>query len=290
MSFRYATTVLFLLASLLATGCGRVVFTPKGGPPQGQPIALSPQQQQQLAATQQQLQQRADALDRDNQELEALLAQSRQQEQLMRDQTLVMQQQLQATTDRLAALQSDNQQLLANNQQLQNRTQALTASASVQQPVGAEIRANNTLLKPLQSANTEGVTVRQDGDTIRVTLAGDSLFAPGSAQFQPGADQLLRSVASDLMNNYPEHRIGIEGHTDSQTGLSAQYPTPHHLSVAQATAVYEQLRQSLGAAPEQLFVIGHGANHPLVSDATAAGQAHNRRIELVVYPETTRRR
>lgn len=290
MPFRYAPTVLFMLVALVATGCGRVVFTPKGGPPQAQPIALSPQQQQQLAATQQQLQQRANALDRDNQELEALLAQSRQQEQLMRDQTVAMQQQLQATTDRLAAMQTDNQKLLADKQQLQNRTQALTASASVQQPVGAEIRANNTLLKPLQSANMAGVSVRQDGDTIRVTIAGDTLFAPGSPQFQPGADQLLRSVASDLMSNYPEHRIGIEGHTDSQTGLSAQYPTPHHLSVAQATVVYEQLRQSFGAAPEQLFVIGHGANHPLVSNATPAGQAQNRRIELVVYPETTRRR
>jgi flagellar motor protein MotB len=280
MPLRSATLAWMLLAVVMTTGCGRVVFTPKGAQAPGQPIALTPQQQTQLAMQQQQLQQRADALDRDNQELEALLAQSRQHEQLMRDQTVAMQEQLKATSDRLAALHTDNQQL-------QTRTQALTAS--VQQPVGAEIRANNTLLKPLQSANMPGVNVRQDGDTIRVTIAGDTLFAPGSAQLQPGADQLLRQVASDLMTNYPDHRIGIEGHTDNQTGMSAQYPTPHHLSVAQATTVYELLRQSLGASAEQLFVIGHGANHPQVSNATPAGQAQNRRIELVVYPETTRR-
>lgn len=280
MPLRFSTLAWMLLTVVMTTGCGRVVFTPKGAQQPGQPIALTPQQQTQLAMQQQQLQQRADALDRDNQELEALLAQSRQHEQLMRDQTVAMQEQLKATSDRLAALQTDNQQL-------QNRTQALTAS--VQQPVGAEIRANNTLLKPLQSANMPGVRVRQDGDTIRVTIAGDTLFASGSAQLQPGADQLLRQVASDLMTNYPDHRIGIEGHTDNQSGLSAQYPTPHHLSVAQATTVYELLRQSLGASAEQLFVIGHGANHPQVSNATPAGQAQNRRIELVVYPETTRR-
>ncbi|WP_442485105.1 OmpA/MotB family protein [Aeoliella sp. SH292] len=280
MSLRSATLAWMLLAVVMTTGCGRVVFTPKGAQAPGQPIALTPQQQTQLAMQQQQLQQRADALDRDNQELEALLAQSRQHEQLMRDQTVAMQEQLKATSDRLAALHTDNQQL-------QSRTQALTAS--VQQPVGAEIRANNTLLKPLQSANMPGVNVRQDGDTIRVTIAGDTLFAPGSAQLQPGADQLLRQVASDLMTNYPDHRIGIEGHTDNQSGMSAQYPSPHHLSVAQATTVYELLRQSLGASAEQLFVIGHGANHPQVSNATPAGQAQNRRIELVVYPETTRR-
>ncbi len=233
-------SAILLGALLLTAGCGRVVFTPQGGPPGPQPIALSPQQQQTLAAQQQQLQQRADALDRDNQELEALLAQSRQQMQLMRDQVVVTQDQLRATTDRLALVQADNQQL-------QNRTQALTAS--VQTPVGAEIRANNTLLRPLQVANIPGASVRQDGDTIRVTLAGDQLFLAGSAQLKPDADQTLRMVASDLLNNYPDHLIGIEGHTDNSMALGQQYPTPHHLAVAQATTVYEQLRQSLAQHP-----------------------------------------
>ena len=39
-------------------------------------------------------------------------------------------------------------------------------------------------------------------------------------------------------------------------------------------------------SPDQLFVVGHGPNHPVVSNASDAGQARNRRIELVIYPET----
>ena len=35
----------------------------------------------------------------------------------------------------------------------------------------------------------------------------------------------------------------------------------------------------------QLFLVAHGPNHPVVSNATAAGRARNRRIELVIYPE-----
>jgi outer membrane protein OmpA-like peptidoglycan-associated protein len=35
----------------------------------------------------------------------------------------------------------------------------------------------------------------------------------------------------------------------------------------------------------QLFLGAHGANHPLVSNATAAGRSRNRRVELVVYPD-----
>jgi outer membrane protein OmpA-like peptidoglycan-associated protein len=34
-----------------------------------------------------------------------------------------------------------------------------------------------------------------------------------------------------------------------------------------------------------MFVAGHGGNHPVVSNATAAGRERNRRIELVIYPE-----
>ena len=35
----------------------------------------------------------------------------------------------------------------------------------------------------------------------------------------------------------------------------------------------------------QLFLVAHGANHPLVSNATSVGRARNRRVELVVYPD-----
>jgi outer membrane protein OmpA-like peptidoglycan-associated protein len=31
--------------------------------------------------------------------------------------------------------------------------------------------------------------------------------------------------------------------------------------------------------------VAHGSNHPLVSNATPAGRARNRRVELVVYAE-----
>jgi outer membrane protein OmpA-like peptidoglycan-associated protein len=39
-----------------------------------------------------------------------------------------------------------------------------------------------------------------------------------------------------------------------------------------------------------MFVLGHGENFPLSSNATTAGQARNRRVEVVVYPETVGQR
>jgi outer membrane protein OmpA-like peptidoglycan-associated protein len=38
--------------------------------------------------------------------------------------------------------------------------------------------------------------------------------------------------------------------------------------------------------PRQLFAAAHGANHPRVANTTADGRFRNRRVEVVIYPES----
>lgn len=266
-----------LLLLTLATGCGRLVYKPNNQ--QAATAAGSPQQlaqMQQVVQQSQEYQTRAQSLDKDNQELESLLAQSRQRVQLLTDEVNATRDQLRTTTEQLLAMRDDNQQL-------KTKTTALVASA--QQRAGAEIRANNSLLKNLTLDNIPGVSVRQDGDVVRVEVAGDQIFMPGSHYLKNGADQLVQSVAAELRRNFSDQIIGIEGHTDNTPTHSQQFPSNHHLSAAQVLSVYNTLMQRGTVAAQQLFVIGHGANHPVVSNATDAGKARNRRIEFVVYPE-----
>jgi flagellar motor protein MotB len=269
-------TAAALALALPVCGCAANVAAP------GQPgaVALSPQQQQALAQQTQQYQQRVAALDRDNQEAAALLAQSRQQNQVLEEQIRATQLQLRDTTERLASAQADNDRLRSG-------TAALTASMQTRSQ--AEIRANSSLLRNLSIANMPGVSVRQDGDVVRIELPGDQLFNFGTAQFKFGADALLRSTAADLLQNYPQQIIGIEGHTDGSPPATTQFPTDQHLAVGQAMAVYDMLTRGANMPPRQLFVVGHGGSHPIVSNATEAGRARNRRVELVIYPETFRR-
>lgn len=279
------TRICLLLGLSLATGCGRVVFRPSGqsavAQNAAQPVTLTYDQQQQIAMREQELQRRADQLNRDNEELEALLAQSRQQVQLLGEQVTATQGQLRATADRLASSQT-------NNEELRRRTDELLA-ANQQSTRTIGFSPNSSALEPIQLRNLPGVDVRQDGDVIRVTLAADQVFYTDSAQLQPTGERLATSVVSQLASAYPSHMIGIEGHTDGAPISSPTHPTSHHLSVAQATSVYDAFRRA-GVPATQMFVIGHGANHPLVSNATEAGRQKNRRLELVVYPETVRRR
>ena len=276
---RTACILALALWAVVAIGCGgRFVYQPTGQA--AAPVTLSPQQQTALAQQSQQHQQRVATLDRDNQELQSLLAQARQQSQLLEEQVRATQGQLRDTTDRLASVQADNDLL-------RNRTMALASSVQTRNQV--EIRANNSLLRNLTTANMPGINVRQDGDVIRIELPGDQLFNFGSAQLKLGADGLLRAIAADLSQNYPQQIIGIEGHTDGSPAPAPQYPTDQHLAVGQAMAVYEGLTRAGGLPPRQLFVVGHGGSHPVVSNGTEAGRARNRRVEIVVYPETMRR-
>ena len=57
------------------------------------------------------------------------------------------------------------------------------------------------------------------------------------------------------------------------------------LSIARAAAVFDYLTTRGHMRTQQLFVVGHGSNHPVVSNASMQGKARNRRVELVVYPD-----
>ena len=273
-----ARTAALALVAFIVAGCNQ-----QNAPSpyaQQAPVTISPQQQIAMTQQTQQYQQRAAALDRDNQELQSMLAQSRQQSQVLQDQIAATQTQLRDTTDRLASMQNETEQL-------RGRTTAMAAGLQVRN--SAEIRANNTLLKSMTITNMPGINVRQDGDVIRIELPSDQLFNFGTSQLKLGADALIKTIASDLSQNYPQQLIGIEGHTDGSPMTSPQYPTDQHLAVAQAMAVYDALTRGGGIQARQLFVVGHGGSHPVVSNGTDAGRARNRRVEIVIYPETMRR-
>jgi len=271
MNVSRATLAIGLAWVACLSGCGRLVYKPT--PPS---TAATQHQMQVVALQSQEYQTRAQSLDKDNQELETLLAQSRQQVQLLTDEVTATREQLRTTTEQLLATREDNTQL-------KSKTSALVAST--RQRAGAEIRANNSLLKNLTLGDIPGVSVRQDGDVVRVEISGDQIFMLGSNYLKNGADQLLQSVAAELRRNFPDQIIGIEGHTDDSPTHSQQFPSNHHLSAAQALAVYNVLIQKAVVPAQQLFVIGHGANHPVVSNATESGKTRNRRAEFVIYPE-----
>jgi flagellar motor protein MotB len=157
--------------------------------------------------------------------------------------------------------------------------------ASTRRGGGASITANRSLRQNLPAVNIPDVNVRADGEVVRIDVPADKLFPSGTAQLTPGAADLIDRVAAEVARAYPEQLVGVEGHTDNRAVQAAGWTSRHQLSLAQAVVVFNRLTATGRLKTEQLVVAGHGANHPIFSNAHPDGQARNRRIELVVYPD-----
>ncbi len=271
--FALAQWLVALTLPLLA-GCAENPLVLKG--------QLDKSQQQQLASARQkdELQTRASSLDRDNQELVTRLTQEQQRAKVLEDQVSVLREQLSGTAAQLARLREDKKSG-------EQKVQALTAS--LQRQGGTTITPNNSLLQALPVINLPDVYARRDGDVIRVELPSYRLFEAGNARLLPGAQQTITAAATEVLRTYPDQIIGIEGHTDSDPMRNSAWRNQHHLSLGQALAVYDVLLTQVRVPAQQLFVAGHGANHPLYSNATTPGKQRNARVELVIYPDTVRK-
>lgn len=238
---------------------------------QGQMTKMQ-EQQAALARQNEERQTRLSALDRANQESESLLAQSRQQNRVLEDQLTAVREQLRGATAQLADAQSQKQSR-------EKQVQALTAS--MQRRGGVSITPNSSLLQTLPSVTG----ARRDGDVIRVPLSSGQLFESANARLRAGAADVIVGAANEILRSYPNQILGIEGHTDSDPVAGSQWRNNHELSMARAMAVYDVLVSRTAYKPDQLFVVGHGANHPIASNGSTEGKQLNRRVELVVYPE-----
>ncbi len=238
-------------------------------------------QRQQLALARQmeEYQSRAGSLDRDNQQLQSLLARAGQQSKVGDDHVATLQKQLSDLTTQLARLREEK---AASEKQVQ------TLTASLQRQGGVSITPNNSYLKDLPAASLPGVLVRRDGDVVRIELPADQLFDPGTARLKSGAQALITAVAAEVGRTYPDQMIGVEGFTSSDPVPYGPWRNHSQLSVSWAAAVHDVLVTQTRLRPDQLFISGHGANHPILSNGMAAGKQRNQRVELVVYPERRR--
>ncbi|MBC8084221.1 MAG: OmpA family protein [Hymenobacter sp.] len=100
-------------------------------------------------------------------------------------------------------------------------------------------------------------------------------FDTDQATIRPESEPTLAEVVTLLRQN-PALRLAVQGHTDNAG-------TPAHnqqLSEGRAAAVVASLTGA-GIAAGRLEAAGFGQSKPVADNATEAGKAQNRRVELV---------
>ncbi len=100
-------------------------------------------------------------------------------------------------------------------------------------------------------------------------------FDVDKATIRPESQPVIDHVSQMLKDN-PDLNLTVAGHTDS-SGTWAHNKT---LSENRAKAVLQAL-VSKGIAADRLASVGYGQDKPVADNATEAGKAKNRRVELI---------
>lgn len=122
-------------------------------------------------------------------------------------------------------------------------------------------------------AGSDAANIQRTQDVLTATFKSDVFFDLDSSTLKPGAYSEIDRV-SNVLNNYPQTTIRVEGHTDS-TG-----PEDYNqrLSEKRAKAVKSALIQR-GVDPRRIQAVGYGESQPISSN-----NAMNRRVGIVITP------
>ena len=78
-----------------------------------------------------------------------------------------------------------------------------------------------------------------------------------------------------ILNEYPNARFTVEGHTDSVGSASLNQT----LSESRANAVRDFLIDK-GIGADRLVAAGYGEDRPIANNNTRSGRSQNRRVEI----------
>jgi len=122
-----------------------------------------------------------------------------------------------------------------------------------------------------------GVQVSQTADNrLKLEIPSDISFDTNRADIKPNFRPVLDRFAASLKEN-PVTNITIIGHTDSSGSDAINAP----LSRERATHTRDYLT-GRGISAARFTVEGRGSHEPVADNATAAGRAQNRRVEIFV--------
>ncbi len=180
--------------------------------------------------------------------------------------------QAQAQRDRVL-LEAREREVAASRQQTM---QAQQSAQQAQQQAQASQQAAQDAQQQARDAQQqlEAMQAKQTDRGMMLTL-GNVLFDTGGDTLKPGADELV-SRLSQFLQNHPDIKVRIEGHTDSIGSDSYNQA----LSQRRAEAVASAL-ETRGVPATRIQAVGRGKSAPVAGNDTSAGRQQNRRVEII---------
>lgn len=133
------------------------------------------------------------------------------------------------------------------------------------------------------TAGTGAVVTQTADNQLKLSIPNDISFATGKHDIQPRLMPILDQFAQGL-NQQPSMEVRIVGHTDN-TGTDA---INNPLSVNRAQSARDYL-VSRGVAMQRISIDGRGSREPIADNASEAGRARNRRIDIFLAERAAQR-
>ena len=146
-----------------------------------------------------------------------------------------------------------------------------------------QLRQAKALLE--QRLGSSDVSIGYDERGLVTRMLDQVLFDSGKAQLRHSAYPVLDKVAK-VLQEIPDQPVGVEGHTDSVPIKHSGWADNKALSVARANAVVDYLIDK-GVDRNRVTAIGYGEEHPIASNDLSAGRQQNRRVEIIILPQSS---
>ncbi len=160
---------------------------------------------------------------------------------------------------------------------ISNKEQAkLINSAELEESIEKDLA---TLLSESQRKETV-TTLRHDAMGVRMSLAANSFFVPGSSKIRREGMQVLDKIAVVLKKT--NYRLMVEGHTDDlPVSLNSGFESNWELAGSRATQVVRYLIKVHAIPAKRLAAMSYADQRPLVPNVSEENRNRNRRIEIM---------
>ncbi|EZH83611.1 OmpA family protein [Ectopseudomonas composti] len=129
-----------------------------------------------------------------------------------------------------------------------------------------------------QTLQGTGVQVQRNGDDLKLIMPGNITFGSNSADISSSFYPTLNSLVL-VFKEFNKNGVNIVGHTDS----TGSQELNQSLSQRRAQSVANYLTAN-GVPGQRISAYGAGPSQPIASNATDAGRAQNRRVEINLRP------
>ncbi len=129
-----------------------------------------------------------------------------------------------------------------------------------------------------------GINPIMENHGLVVRLPQSILFPSGEDCISPSALPIISQVAA-VVGAIP-NKISLVGHADAVPIHSVRFKNNWELATARSVKLLELLTTQYGISESRLSIASPGAYSPKAPNDTEEGRAENRRVDIVILPES----